>query len=116
MNEELVERIEKLKKSDCIVIVEGKKDKSALEKFGIKNIVTLSKKPLFSVIEETVDRDKEVIILTDLDKEGKHLYGRLNSELQRFGVKVNNSFRRFLFKETKLRHIEGIITYLDNES
>jgi len=109
---ELIEEIEKLKNSGCIIIVEGKKDKSALEKFGIENILTLSRKPLFSIIEDVVKKNKEVVILTDLDRKGKQLYGRLNSGLQKFGVKVNNTFREFLFRETKLRQIEGIVTYI----
>lgn len=112
MNEELIEEIKKLKEADFIIIVEGKKDKSALEKFGVKNIITLSKKPLFAVIEDIVAEKKEVVILTDLDKKGKQLYGKLNSGLQKFGVKVNNKFREFLFKKTKLRQIEGIYNHV----
>lgn len=111
---ELIEQLEKLKNLDSIIIVEGKKDKLALEKFGIKNIMTLSKKPLFAVIEEIAEQKKETVILTDLDKKGKQLYGKLDSGLQKFGVKVNNKFREFLFKKTKLRQIEGIVTYIKN--
>lgn len=114
MNEELFEEIGQLKKSDYLVIAEGPKDRAALEHFEIRNIITLSKKPLFHIIEEIVKTGKEVAILTDLDKKGKELYGRINSELQRFGVKVNNDFRKFLFRETKLRQIEGLVTYTHN--
>ena len=64
-----------------IVIVEGKKDKSALQKLGVKNIVTLTK-PLYLVIEEVAAMNMDVAILTDLDKEGKALYGKLSSGLQ----------------------------------
>jgi len=104
--------LNKLKKSNKIIIVEGKKDKEALEKLGIKNIIELSKKPLFQVIEDIADNGKECVILTDLDKEGKELYGKLSAGLKRLGVKVDDSFRQFLFKNTKLRQIEGITTYL----
>ena len=113
MNEELIEQIEKLKKSGCLIIVEGKKDKNALEHLGLKNeIVTLSKKPIFSLVEDIVRKNKKVAILTDMDKKGRQLYGKLNSNLQQFGVKVDNKFREFLLKETKLRQIEGLVTYL----
>jgi len=47
-------------------------------------------------------------LLTDLDKKGKELYGKLNSGLQRFGVRIDNNFREFLFKKTKIRQIEGL--------
>ncbi|MEK6828373.1 MAG: toprim domain-containing protein [Nanoarchaeota archaeon] len=108
----LKHQIENIKDSNILVIVEGKKDKAALHKFGISNIIELSKKPLFQIVEDITNSYDECIILTDLDREGKQLYSKLNSNLQRNGVKVNNKFREFLFKHTKLRQIEGIHTYL----
>ena len=71
---EFLEQIEKIKQNNTLVIVEGKKDSKALESFGIKNIIQLNKKPLFVIIEEIYDKNKECIILTDLDKQGKKLY------------------------------------------
>lgn len=110
--EEFKKHIDKIKSSNILVIVEGKKDRSALEKLGIINIVELSKKPLFQIVEEIAGSNDECIILTDLDKKGKEIYGKLNSSLQRHGVKVNNKFREFLFKHTRIRQIEGISSYL----
>jgi 5S rRNA maturation endonuclease (ribonuclease M5) len=112
-SEKLNEFIEKLKESNKLVIVEGNKDKKALEQLGINKIVTLNKGPLFKIAENISKEHKDVIILTDLDKKGKQLYGRLNSSLQRLGLRVDNSFRNFLLKKTKLRQIEGIISYLE---
>src|SRR3989338_1044147 len=112
--DEFLDFIDKIRASNIMVIVEGKKDKIALEKLGINNIVELSKKPIFQIVEEIADSNDECIILTDLDKEGKQLYSKLNSNLQKHGVKVNNRFREFLFKNTKLRQIEGIVSYLDS--
>lgn len=112
--EELENFIEKIKSSEVLIIVEGKKDRAALEKFGITNIVELSKKPLFQVVEEIASSNEECIILTDLDKKGRELYGKLNSQLQANGVKVNNKFREFLFKHTKLRQIEGLYSYMEH--
>ena len=112
--EEFIKHIEKIKNSNTIVIVEGKKDRAALNKFGITNIIELTKKPLFQIVEEVADSNEECIILTDLDKKGKEIYGKLNSDLQKHGVKVNNKFRNFLFKNTKLRQIEGMDTYLNS--
>ena len=110
----LIKFIENIKNSNILIIVEGKKDRIALEKVGINNIVELSKTPLFQIVEEITDSNDECIILTDLDKEGKQLYSKLNSNLQKHGVKVNNRFREFLFKNTKLRQIEGINSYIEN--
>ena len=111
-NNEIMDYIGELKKNNKIVIVEGKKDKQALEQLGLGNIVTLSKKPIYKIIEEVSEKTKEAVILTDLDKEGKKLFGKLNSGLSHHGVRVDNKFREFLFKKTKLRQIEGIISYL----
>ena len=112
--EELNNFIENIKNSNTLVIVEGRKDKSALEKLGISNVIQLNKKPLFQIVEEVSNSNKECIILTDLDKKGKEIYGKLNSNLQKHGVKVNNKFREFLFRHTKLRQIEGIDSYINN--
>lgn len=111
--EEFKKHIDKIKSSNILVIVEGKKDRNALESLGISNVVELSKKPLFQIVEEIAGSNKECIILTDLDKKGKELYGKLNSNLQRHGVKVNNKFREFLFRNTKLRQVEGLGSYLE---
>ncbi|MBI2654995.1 toprim domain-containing protein [Candidatus Woesearchaeota archaeon] len=105
---EFQELVDKIKDSSILVIVEGKKDRAALNKIGISNIIELSKKPLYRIVEEVSGSNKECIILTDLDKKGKELYGKLNSDLQKHGVKINNSLRNFLFKNTKIRQIEGI--------
>lgn len=106
--------IEKIKSSNILVIVEGKKDKAALNKLGISNVIELNKKPLFAIVEEISNSNQECIILTDLDKEGKKIYAKLNSNLQKTGVRINNKFREFLFRHTKLRQIEGLTTYLEN--
>jgi len=111
--QQLLEWIDKIKDSDKIVIVEGKEDKAALKRLGITNTIQLNKKPLYKIVEELVKEGKEVIILTDLDKKGKQLYGKLNHNLQQFGVKVDNRFRNFLFKHTQLRQIEGLDSYIE---
>ena len=108
IKEKFQELIDKVRDSDILIIVEGKKDRNALNKIGIKNIIELSKKPLYQIVEEVSGSNNECIILTDLDKKGKELYGRLNSDLQRRGVKINNKLREFLFKNTKIRQIEGL--------
>ncbi len=114
LNNEFSEHINKIKQSNQLIIVEGKKDRKALQNFGIKNIIELNKKPLFEIIEYISDNNEKCIILTDLDRQGKELYGKLNSGLQQRGVKIDNNFRNFLFKNTKLRQIEGLETYAAN--
>lgn len=98
--------LESLKNSNKLIIVEGKKDYSALKTLGIKNIIAINRKPLYKFIEE-INR-KEVIILTDLDREGKKLYSILKHNLQKSGIKIDNYFREYLFKNSKITQIEGL--------
>ena len=111
IKEEFQELIDKAVASNILIIVEGKKDREALQKLGISNITELSKKPLYQVVEEASNASSECAILTDLDRKGKEIYGKLNSQLQRNGVKIDNKLRNFLFNHTKVRQIEGLTAY-----
>lgn len=108
----LEEWIEDLKNSNKLIVVEGKKDKKTLQNFGIKNIITVSK-PLYKIVEDIAKKNKECVLLFDLDKEGKKLYSKIKHQLQKHKVKIDTKFREFLFKNTKLAHIEGLSTYLN---
>jgi len=98
--------------SKKIILVEGKKDSAALKKLGLKNKIFILNKPLFEVVEEISRQTKNVILLTDLDSEGKKLYSKLKKDFQQHGIKIDDKFREFLFK-TQLRQIEGMDTYYD---
>lgn len=116
MIKDIAEWIEKLKEFDGIIIVEGPKDKKTLQKLiGFKRIFVLSKKPLYAVVEDIASKTKDVVILTDLDEKGKELFGRLRANLQKYGIRVNRTFREYLFKKTKISHIEGLETYIRNQ-
>lgn len=107
----VLELLGKIKEKDKLVIVEGLKDKRALQSFGVKRIKVLKGRALYKVVEEVTD--KEIVILTDLDKAGKKIYSILKDNFSQRGVKVDNKLREFLFKETKLRQIEGLKNYLE---
>jgi 5S rRNA maturation endonuclease (ribonuclease M5) len=111
---ELEDWIAGLKTRNVPILVEGKKDRAALVSLGVAdgNIFTIAG-PLYQNVEQIVSRTKKIIILTDLDPEGKKLYSRLKSDLSQFGVEVDDKFREFLFRKTKLRQIEGLSTYID---
>ncbi|MFT4304718.1 MAG: toprim domain-containing protein [Candidatus Woesearchaeota archaeon] len=111
---ELIDEINKLKISNKLIIVEGKKDIIALNKFGIKNIIEI-KGPLEIFSEHIANKFKEVIILTDLDIEGKKLYSKLNKYLSHQGVIIDNNFRNYLYKKTKLTQIEGLTKYVKTQ-
>jgi len=113
--EEIEDFLIELNKSNKLIIVEGPKDKKALKDAGVGNhIIELTKKPIFQVIEDVAKISDQVVILTDFDKKGKELYGKLNSDLQQNGVKVDHYFREWLQKNTKLSHVEGLSSYISN--
>jgi 5S rRNA maturation endonuclease (ribonuclease M5) len=114
IHEQLNEHIKKLQQSNALIIVEGKKDKAALATLGIENTFSLDRWPLYKVIEHIASQTKDCIILTDLDNEGKKLYAALRKGVTEHGVRVDNTFREFLFRHTSLRQIEGIDTFYHN--
>ena len=113
MLSELQSHLLLLKEQNILVVVEGAKDRLALNYLGVDNVITLNK-PLFAIVEEVARVANECVVLTDLDGEGRRLYARLARDLNNHGVKVNNAFRNFLFRETSLRQIEGLATYINN--
>ena len=109
---ELKELVEKIKDSEKYILVEGKNDKIALQRLGLLKIIMIYKKPIYQVVENIVKKTKQVIILTDMDKEGKMLYGKISTQVQQFGVQVDNKYREALYKKTRLRQVEGFTRYV----
>jgi len=107
--------VAKLVEEQPVIIVEGQKDKASLQKLGLEKIITLKGKPLYKVVERVAKETEACLILTDLDREGKEIYGRLRQDLQKHGVRVDDRFRHFLFKETDLRQIEGLAKYIERQ-
>ncbi len=95
---------------DLPVIVEGKNDAVALKKLGFEKIIILKKGPNYKAVESVIE--KKVIILTDLDAEGKKIYSELKKEFDKRGVFVDDALRTLLFK-TELRQVEELTKYLE---
>jgi len=106
----------KINTNETLTLVEGKKDVLSLQSLGFKNIIPLNSKPLYKVVDELVKRNQTVAILTDLDPEGRKLYSTLQHQLKKQGIKIDNDLRNFLFKHTPVRHIEGLATYIKNQT
>ena len=112
-NREVEELIDLLKENkEKQVIVEGKRDKEALCLLGFKKTITLEKG-----IYETSEKvnEKEVLILTDFDSEGRKIAKKLNIILQHLGYKIDISTRRkigLMFTKLKIRKIEELRSVL----
>jgi len=109
--DDILRLLEKIRENEKLVIVEGFKDKKALEGFGIERIKVLKGRALYKVIEEV--EDKEVVILTDLDSAGKKIYAILKDKFSQRGIKVDDVLREFLFRKTTLREIEGLKRFME---
>lgn len=93
--------IEKINYGVSLVIVEGSHDEAALRKVGLRTPVMgfgKSGLPVFAFVEEIVKNYKglTVLVLLDLDEEGKEMAERISRELEEKGVKVEHFFRRTL--------------------
>ncbi len=98
-----------------LIVVEGKKDKRALEELNFNYVFALNEdgKSLYEKIEkiEVLASGKNVCILTDFDKKGKQLYLLLKKELSTKKVKIDNTLRSILLKN-HVSHIEGLASFV----
>lgn len=113
----LIEEIEKAKSNSSLIVVEGKKDEIALEQIGISNIFVINEngKSIYEKIEEISqiqNKNKEVILLTDIDKEGRKIYSLIKKHLSQMNVKMNNRMRDLMIK-LKISHVEGLDSFIN---
>ena len=97
--------------NETVILVEGKNDRKVLERVGLNNIVEISGKQLEKVADIVNEKQLNVAILTDYDKEGVKQYKRLKSLLQANGVKVNDNIRRNFKRTFLVNKIEELSNY-----
>lgn len=99
------------------LIVEGRRDELALKQLGIDGKIFMVKSHGESLLTflERLNGFKEVIILTDFDKEGDELASLIIDELSRKGIKVNNELRSKLKKlvNSEISSIEGLKCFFE---
>lgn len=100
--ERIVERTK-----DFIFVVEGKRDKKALSGLGIKKMLSISGQSLENVAEKLED-SKNVVILTDFDRDGKRKAEELERLLRSSHVKIERRVRKFFKKSLKITKIEEL--------
>ena len=115
----LMKILQKLCKKDersIPILVEGKKDLSALRRLGIRGevfCVRNSGKVLVDSLDEV--QNEEVILLVDFDEYGIALAKDIIQYLERKGVKVNsifwNEIRALVKRDVK--DVEGLPSYLE---
>lgn len=105
---EIKDRLKRLRKllgqlKDSWVFVEGKKDKQALEKLGIKNVLTISGNLRLSCDKVKTER---VFVLTDLDRRGDELARAARDELEARSIKADLEVRKMLAHTLRIRYFE----------
>lgn len=91
-----------LGESRAAVIVEGKRDREALQRIGVVNpIFTMTHSP-DEVAARVALEAEEAVVLVDFDRNGEELLERLVPALEAHNVKPNTDVRR------KLRYIFGV--------
>jgi len=88
---EFLEAIDRLR--DFVAIVEGRKDRSALKTLGIYNVIAINGRPLIEVVHEAKDLGGVPVILTDFDRKGREIAGRLNALFQAYKIHPNQQLR-----------------------
>ncbi len=105
MLEKLFESLEEVK--DCQVIVEGMRDRKALESFGFSKIHVLNS----SLYETAMKFHGRVLVLTDFDPEGEEIAKKLSVLLEKAGCRVDYVRRKKLknlFIKNKVNTVEGL--------
>ena len=98
---------------DSVVIVEGKRDSTALKRIGFSGkVLELHKFGGMIKFVDSVAKYQRLIILLDGDRKGRYLTGKIIEQLQH-RTKVDLSFKRKLVSITKgkIRFIEQLVCY-----
>ena len=104
-------------KKDCMVVVEGKRDTSALQKLGYYgNICEFHSFKGLAKFADSVSIYKNLIVLFDSDRKGKYLTSKIISQLEH-RVRIDLSFKKKLVSITKgkIRHIEDLSKYVTHD-
>lgn len=106
----------KISRKTCIV-VEGKRDRDALEKLRFKNIITISGKSDENLIDAIRMRTPtRVAILTDFDREGGKKHKELKRLFEKEGIKTDFAFRdnfKRTFKVSKIEEVSSVANCVD---
>jgi len=105
MLEDWLRRLREASKTRA-VLVEGKRDRQALLRYGIKNVFTLEGKR-FADLPELLEGFSEVILLFDLDSHGERINSKVKALLTSQGYILIEDFREEL-RSLGIKFVEDI--------
>ena len=88
------------------VVVEGRKDVKALKALGIEEVIPLHGRPLIKLIPFL--ENKEIVILSDFDREGRRIAAKLRKLLQAHKIMLNTRLRKEVMS-LRIYRIEDMI-------
>jgi 5S rRNA maturation endonuclease (ribonuclease M5) len=109
--EELSKVLDYLKEDDRTKIVEGEKDKRALEYFGITNVRMIHGNSLPRL---TSSIKNDAILLVDFDRTGRILARKIADLLRNESIHVDLDYRRNLRRYAKINNIEELVVKYNN--
>ena len=111
-----VKQLKDASRNGALVVVEGKRDLNALRAIGFTgSILMFCHNSNLSMLTEEAEKYRKIILLFDLDKEGRSLTKKAAKLLEGKNNVIDLYFRRKLLKVTrgKVRHIEDLRRYID---
>lgn len=90
----------------CVVMVEGKKDAEALQRYA-EGVIEVSGRTRYACEKAARDGATEVAVLTDLDERGNELANELSDELRSCGIKPNTFLRRKIARVLGISQMEN---------
>lgn len=113
--ERILAEIQELLDDGAVIIVEGMKDRFALNELGISGqIILASHPPLLRLADDLSRKADTVIILTDWDPKGNEMANKIFKYLRASGTKPNARLRGRLKKlvQNEINDVENIDGYI----
>lgn len=115
--EEIIKELKELSEGGAIIIVEGRKDVESLRHLGINGEMRLaSQQPLLEFTESLVERREKLVLLTDWDKKGGLIAGKIIKYLLAYGIMPDIDIRSRLrsLSKKRIKDIESLNNYINN--
>ncbi len=108
---EFIRELNDLSRDGAVVLVEGKRDAAALVELGYAGEIVTSS--TLTSTSPTIRRANLIVILTDLDTEGRRLAARYIRLFSRMEVRTTLAARRRLSRASrgKFLHVENLIRF-----
>ncbi len=111
----LIKELKETSKHGAIILVEGKKDERALRDLGVEGrVVFASHFPLIQLSDQVANNGAEIVVLTDWDRKGDLLAGKMSRYLIALGHTPNLRIRTKLGGLIKkdVKEVENLPSYI----